>query len=211
MPRPPPRGPCPSPDSKDWSSIRRSLPTANLSRSRGTARAGTTTTSTSDRSTASSQLRSDDRCRGGPCAGVVARRATDCVRPCPGRKTRDCRAAGARWCLAAAVRGSAGSRGLEPWGLVVRAFVDAGRQAPGLRRSERPCIQLGDLSVLVRGWRETPADASARESQRHSPGRFSGRAISRVRSREPEPERRRRQRLAAEARAAASVGGTDAN
>ena len=50
--RPPARGPCPSPDSKDWKSIRRSLPTASWSRSRGTVGVEITSTSTSDPSTA---------------------------------------------------------------------------------------------------------------------------------------------------------------
>ena len=88
---------------------------------------------------------SDDRCRGRPCARVVARRSTDCVRACPGWKARDYRDAGAWRSRAAACSRQGRNVGLVQVGSLVRALVDAGRQAPGLRRSD---VGAGPTSAI---------------------------------------------------------------
>ena len=90
MPRQPPRGPCPSPASPDWSSIRRSLPPASLSRSHGRARVGTTSTSTSSRSTAARGWQLTDDARRRPC-GQRGRPTVNASRSCvswTGRRRR---------------------------------------------------------------------------------------------------------------------------
>ncbi len=69
-------------------------------------------------------------------------------------------------------------------GWSVRALMDAGWRAPGLRRSALQS-HIGHLSVLARGRSETAVDQAPRESQRHSPGCFPGWPVSRVRSLEP--------------------------
>ena len=84
-----------------------------------------------------SLLRTHERCRGRPCTHVVARRSTHRVRPGPGTEEREI--------IVLPALGGPEQRLFEAgpecsgwiWGLGVWAFVDAGRQAPGLRRSER--------------------------------------------------------------------------
>ena len=83
----------------------------------------------------------DDGCRGRPYARVVARRSTDCVRASPSKGTTNVMEG--EVIVMPAFGGpeqrlfEASRNGCRYGGPVARALVDAGRQAPGLWRSER--------------------------------------------------------------------------